>query len=498
MTVVATTRRQLLAGLAATCIPPVAHAQDMTLTPEQFGARGDGRSDDTGAFQRLSAAATGKAGVTIALRPGATYRVGRQVRGPDDTTMPETMLSLRNNRDLTIRGNGATIRLNDGLRYGSFDPSTGRRFDTADKGKFTKPAFGVTIGSLILIQGAAGVRISDVTLDGNMDRLNVGGRWGDRGIQLHADGLRLLDVHDVMVSNVTARNNGLDGIYLRGRTRREEGPDDMIRFLRVRCERNGRQGLSVVGGRGITIEESIFADTAQGPVASAPSAGIDIEPNGRDWTTQLRFVRCEFVNNLGVGLLADQGASRGIEAVDCTFWQGFRARDGVTKRSGDAFWLKKPGVRIAGCTVHGTVTNLDPDASIERTSFDDAAHPRYGRSGQGRRYLLDGAGGKFTDCRFTIDGPQSAGLVYASRRSVFRRCYFHVAGSGLQPGRAVMFLGSDAVLDDVRFTEALPPGKEHFFIHNGNPTLRGRVEVQGPRVRWGSRTGRVGILPPSG
>lgn len=486
-------RRTVLGAGLALAVPGAALAQRVPLRPEDFGAKGNGAADDTLAFQALGKAVSDAGGGTIVLRRGATYRVGRQTRGAGEgpAFLQQPMLRITGADGVTILGQGATIKLNDGLRYGSFDPATGRRFDPP-KGKFTDPRYAASVGALVELRACRRVRIEQLTLDGNVDRLVVGGRW-NVDIQLHADGLQLVDVSAVVVEGVVTRNNGLDGVYLRGNGRGSpDAASDAIRFSNVRCARNGRQGMSIVGGAGMRFEHCVFADTAQGPVASAPSAGVDIEPNGRDWASNIAFDACTFINNRGVGLLAAEGASRGVAARNCTFWQGFSGGRG----SGDAFWLTREKATIGGCRVHGNVTNLAADATVTGTSFDDATHPVYGRSAQRRRYLVADVRGTFSDCTFTLRGKGPQALVYATKPVTFRRCVMRYAGTGLSPNLAIAFLNAAVTLEDVTFSEAAGGGGP-FFIHADRPMLKGRVVVTGPRIHWGGRTGPTGNIAAS-
>ena len=493
-------RRPFLRGAAAIIAAGSAAGRALArpgdeLRPEQFGAKGDGRSDDTPAFQAMGRAVSERGGGTIVLRPRATYRLGRQTASRDGSTFafsPQPTLPIDGVNGLVIQGNGAILKLNDGLRYGAFDPATGRRYDHPEKGGFTRRAYAAIVGRLIEITNSSNVRIADLVLDGNADQLLIGGRWGDTGIQLAATGLSATRVDRVLIENVVSRNNGLDGIYIRGRnvSEAEGAPDDIV-LRDVRCDRNGRQGVSVVGGRGLRFERCTFANTGQGPVASMPKAGVDLEPNGRNWTTDATFEGCAFVNNRGVGLLADTGNSRGLTVRDCTFWQGFAARKGVTLNSGDAFWLGREGVLIDNCRVHGNVTHLPVGARVRGTGFDDAVHPVLGRAAQTRRYLLDAAGGTFSDCSFAVTGG-GIGLIYAKPALVLRRCRLHHSGTGVSAKRALAVFSPATTLENVTFTEPTGPGAARHFIAPGGARLLGKVIVTGPNIRWGSVGGPTG------
>src|SRR4051794_13769299 len=124
-------RREVVQGLAAAlCGVPLAAAlaEDeaaSALTPEAFGAKGDGTTDDTTAFMRLSAAIQARGGGDVQLRRNAFYLVGRRV--PDRrfylTGVP--ILAVSGVPRFVVRMNGATLKLRSGLKFGTFDPASG-------------------------------------------------------------------------------------------------------------------------------------------------------------------------------------------------------------------------------------------------------------------------------------------------------------------------------------------------------------------------------------
>ena len=123
-------RRAFLAGSGASSILPSRLPAQVgaVLSPEDFGARGDGKSNDDAAFAALSAEVNRRRGGTLSLRPGRTYIVGAQSRGTERFGWePAPVLHLHDLLSpFKILGNGARLRCQNGLRFGTFDPATGQ------------------------------------------------------------------------------------------------------------------------------------------------------------------------------------------------------------------------------------------------------------------------------------------------------------------------------------------------------------------------------------
>lgn len=454
--------------------------------PEQFGAKGDGSSDDTAAFQALGKAVTANGGGRIILRQGAIYRLGQQefkgALGKGTAWRSKDMLSIENCSGLVIEGNGATLRVNDGQRYGAFDRAKGTAYN-APPGKFTDWAYAAVVGSIIRIFNCKNVRLSDFTVDGNQDKLLVGGRWGDAGIQLRAVGLHLEEVADLAITNVRSNNNGLDGFYLKGRNvSKSGGVSDNINFDGVTAERNGRQGLSIVGGRGIVLRGCNFSLTGQGRISSSPAAGVDIEPNNNDWVRDVEFHNCRFEANKGNGIIADHSRARNLTVDNCEFWGGFTIESGGSLSSGDCIWLKAEHVVIRNCRVHGCITQLPPTASLVDTVFDDSAHEHYGPSAQNRIYLVQNARCSFLRCSFNVFGTRR--LVHGLSGSYFKDC--NLRFEGVRPDKdALAVFASGSTIDGMKVAEKISARPASgYYISARKASVRGRIQVAGPYIKW--------------
>lgn len=108
--------------------------------------------------------------------------------------------------------------------------------------------------------------------------------------------LSILSCADVRVTGLTLADSGGDGIYLgvaaKGVT------NSNVRIEDVVCERNHRQGISVISAENLLIERCILRETA----GTAPMAGIDFEPNHPTEKLAACVMRdCTVERNRGVG-----------------------------------------------------------------------------------------------------------------------------------------------------------------------------------------------------
>jgi hypothetical protein len=365
------------------------------------GAKGDGRSDDTAAFQKAAKLIQAKGGGTLVL-PKAVYLVGTQthVAGKTPYYLAPTVFRATNLRFLLIKGHGATVRFAPGLHYGAFDPQTGAPHTAMPD---YDPKYAVGVGAMLDITDSRNVTVQDLDLDGNSGNYVLGGGWGDVGRQLAGDGLLLYGNTAVRINRVHSHRQGRDGILIGWTGLKASAPATPHTLTDCTFEYNGRQGLSWVGGRGLRAIRCKFDHTGRVQTVgmaleSPPGAGVDIEAEEsvcRDGD----FEGCEFVDNAGCGLVADGGDGGYSHFRHCLFW-------GTTNWSA---WSARPGLKYEDCRFYGSAVHTfgSPDPALAtgftRCVFEDKPWKDgkvYGR------YLLEsdegGANVQIVGCTFVV------------------------------------------------------------------------------------------------
>lgn len=452
------TRRQLLSGGAALLAPVPAFSQPAAVTPERFGARGDGRTNDTAAFAAMARFISSRGGGEIRLRR-TTYIVGRQVRAANAGAAyafdPSPIMDFAGCRgSLLIRGNGARLRCAPGLRYGTFDPLSGRPTRHAMPYLGSGEAAG-PYRAMIRVEGCSGsVEISDLELDGGVQHLRIGGRYGDNGWQLPGTGIWLVNNKGPeRLVRIHTHHHALDGIIIDGLETRSA----VSTLQSVRSEYNGRQGCSIVGGRGYVFLDCSFNHTGRSAVASAPGAGVDIEAEAGKRIRDLAFVRCTFSNNTGPGVIAEGGDSEGATFTDCRFI-------GTTSW---AVWPNKPRFRFAGCTFVGAIVHAYGDKKPGRAS-------------------------QFHDCSFRDDPALSpTGEVYGGDMSsraianlpdnlnvLFDHCAFRLTHRSVLPWTTNLVIFKDCTMSQRAPAKSYPRGT---FV--GRNSISGNVDLYGAVIR---------------
>ena len=150
--------------------------------------------------------------------------------------------------------------------------------------------------------------------------------------------LNILSCRNVRIEGLTLADSGGDGIYLGSRGAPYRNVDVTIRD--VLCDRNHRQGISVISAENLLIENTVMRETFGTP----PAAGIDFEPNRPSEVLKNCVMRnCLSIRNQGAGYATWAGQLNATsEPID---------------------------LRFENCTAHGN-----------RSAFFFATDSRHGRS----------------------------------------------------------------------------------------------------------------------
>lgn len=265
----------------------------IVLNVRDFGAAGDGVTDDYEAMRAAAAAlCAAPAGSRLVYPPG-TYLVDRYrvFRGPVLNGVDDVV--YRNCHGVTISGYGAKIEVKgDFFQPADFDID-GVWFSTT---KQLTPFFMID---------STDFTIEGFELDGNVDRMTRHPQSledASAGIMTRRSSrylLRDLDIHHFSVDSILIGWLDFDD---------EFRADRDVRLENVRGHHSGRVGLVLAHARGVWVVGSSFDDTGRTDGAFppfAPVAGMDIEPDfgvedGVDVPTgEIYFIDSQFRNSKG-------------------------------------------------------------------------------------------------------------------------------------------------------------------------------------------------------
>lgn len=467
-----------------------------------FGADPKGVKNSTTAFQAAAAAINSAGGGTLVI-PRGKYIVGGQqfagASGKGYSYKAEPILHITGcTKPVVIEGNGATIKLANGLKFGSFDPKTGMRHDPPGKA-FTNQDYAANAcwGMVQLLKNTGSVTVRNLELDGNIANLVVGGAFGDTGRQLAAYGIYAYGNSNVKIENIHTHHHGLDGIVIGYQGLTAASPQYPHTLVNVVSEYNARQGLSWVGGTNLTANGCKFNHTGKAAFVSAPGAGLDIEAESSVCRNGI-FTNCEFTNNNGAGMIADTGDSADVAFRGCTFW-------GVTNW---AIWPRKPGYSFDDCKIIGASVNPYPSTDVTKaTRFvkclftDELLHGGavYGK-GNASSVLVHMSNAEnvlFDACR-VVAQYQKLGNIQKAR---IRNCVFEQkTGAELLPDKDWSLIVWSCHLDSNQFIDSITnaPASAYYISLSGREMVTGTNEVISPKgkLKWANWSwGITGKVP---
>ena len=338
---------------------------------KDFGAVPNDTINDHAAFQAASEFINQRKGNCVLVIPKGTYIVGKQekLKNRDYFYRGSDVIQIINAKNVTVKGEvGTKLKYDVGFRFGSFDPadgsSTNITMDCTPKTKTTSNKR-ADLGRCIVIASSSNVVVENLELDGNFysetlnnmnsynvkctdkkstafdpKKINIGGGYGDCGIQLAHYGVFVSHSGDIVIRKVTAERFGLDGIQVANS--HIEADQKNVKIIQCKLDFNARTGLALTGGDKIEITGTSLTNTGRCLYAST-GTGVDIEAQidakrKEKLVTNVKFTNCKFSNNSSGEILAKFGlGSSNITFDGCDIKSSSRAINLGRKNTGYKF-----------------------------------------------------------------------------------------------------------------------------------------------------------------
>jgi parallel beta-helix repeat protein len=244
-----------------------------------YGATGDGSTDDTAAFHSAISVLASTGG-TLYVPPGV-YIISTDYSSSSDCVRPCSNMTLQ-------LDSGATLKAS---------PSVSASL----------PAYAV-----IYI-----LDVTDVTICGGAVMGDVSthtGTTGEQGGCVELWHSQRITIRDVALSDAWG-----DGIYVTGEPTFTSGTESTdIAISGVRTTNCRRNGMAIVGARRMEITNSSF-NTTGATKGTLPKAGIDCEPDPSAYSVEdISITNCSFDSNSNIGVQIAAGATR-VAVSACTF-----------------------------------------------------------------------------------------------------------------------------------------------------------------------------------
>jgi parallel beta-helix repeat protein len=316
----------------------------------QYGATGNGSTDDTSALQKAVSAA----GSGICYVPAGTYVINPAATG--------------NQFGLTIPS-GATLLLDPAavLKLKTFTGSGGYG------GVLMNASNSAMVGGAIV--GDRVARNLPTYIDDSGTDYEEG-----QGIQATSGASNLFIV------GVTARDHCCDGFYFSGNV-------NNVMLSDCVADNNRRQGASLVYAHDITMQYSTFKNTN----GNDPACGIDLEPNAGSAVTRVAIDHCTVFGNVGGGIAGGPAQKNGptgngsavcsdSSVTNCTIYNN----GGSNYQLGGLWWDESTNITFSNNTIYSNKSDGIWIAYYSR-NFTITGNKVTGNQGNGI-YLSDAAG----------------------------------------------------------------------------------------------------------
>ncbi|MFX1095002.1 hypothetical protein ABEM57_20515 [Escherichia coli] len=320
---------------------------------------------------------------------GYSYRPSYESRTWSDASTMGWFSIHQTNNDITLDMTGWTLKANDGMKHGSFDPVTGA-VASDQISETPNRDYLAYQGYLIKIFMSPNTKINGGITDGNLKSSSWGGKYGNIGYQVPSYNMWVNQSEGIKISQHVFKNSPVDGLYMQA-TGERSYLDIVPNTVVDTCffQDCGRNCYSLTGGANIDIINPVI--TRSGSLAtdigthfSGPEAGIDIEAEGGN-PYNIRIHNPKIVN---IGKCALMTVSVPGKVNDITVYGGVIqsfSSQGAVSNSGASRNIKFKNVTIIG----GIIDTASPVVmGLEAYHFENCElQNRYG-NGYAVNYLL--------------------------------------------------------------------------------------------------------------
>lgn len=152
--------------------------------------------------------------------------------------------------------------------------------------------------SMLVLHEVDNVHISGYGATLRMRRDDYRGDRYEKGEWRH--GVDMKGSSRITVEGLTIEESGGDGVYVGPTWDNRRVHCRNIKVVNCVMKKNYRQGMSIISGENVLVENCVFRDTG----GTNPQAGLDIEPGShRDKIVNIHVKNCRSINNVGSGFL---------------------------------------------------------------------------------------------------------------------------------------------------------------------------------------------------